>query len=58
MTILFTLDEASSLLNYDGWGYLCKEIDGKMYKASSHQIWIMYYQKFIKTILSTYLLVQ
>lgn len=30
---LFTLEEASSLLNYDGYGYLCKEIDGKMYKS-------------------------
>ena len=30
---LFTLEEASSLLNYDGYGYLCKEIDGKIYKS-------------------------
>lgn len=30
---LFTLEEASSLLNYDGWGYLCKEIDCKIYQS-------------------------
>lgn len=31
--ILLTLEEASSLLNYDGSGYLCKEIDGKIYQS-------------------------
>lgn len=31
--VLLTLEEASSLLNYDGSGYLCKEIDGKIYQS-------------------------
>lgn len=32
---LITIDEASSngFMNYDGYGYLCKEIDGQMYKS-------------------------
>lgn len=30
---LLTLEEASSLINYDGYGYLCKEIDGEMYQS-------------------------
>lgn len=30
---LLTLKEAKCLLNYDGWGYLCKEVDGKIYNS-------------------------
>jgi hypothetical protein len=30
---LLTLEEASSLINYDGYGYLCKEINGEMYQS-------------------------
>lgn len=30
---LLTLEEASSLINYDGYGYLCKEINGKIYQS-------------------------
>ena len=30
---LLTLEETSSLINYDGYGYLCKEIDGEMYQS-------------------------
>lgn len=32
---LITIVEAESngFMNYDGYGYLCKEIDGKMYKS-------------------------
>lgn len=30
---LLPLEMTDSLLNYDGWGYLCKEIDGKIYNS-------------------------
>lgn len=30
---LIPLDETDSLLNYDGHGYLCKEIDGEIYNS-------------------------
>jgi hypothetical protein len=30
---LLPLEIADSLLNYDGWGYLCKEVDGKIYNS-------------------------
>ena len=30
---LLPLKMTDSLLNYDGWGYLCKEIDGKIYNS-------------------------
>ena len=30
---LLPLKIADSLLNYDGWGYLCKEVDGKIYNS-------------------------
>lgn len=30
---LLPLEMTDSLLNYDGWGYLCKEVDGKIYNS-------------------------